>query len=249
MYFIVYKTTNLINNKFYIGVHKQKDDPNIEDGYLGTNRHLRNSIKKYGKENFKRETLFCFDNKEDAFEMESMIVCEKFISRPDVYNISPGGVGNVLLGKQVVELGIGIHALTSEERKEIQRIRISNTSKEKLSSASSKGGKVGGKKCADLKLGIHGFSKEKRKIISNLGIDIQKQNKLGFYNPDVQREMGKRGGVKNKGFVWYTNGISDFKYTQNQQLQCSFEDFLLSNPKFSKGRSRVKRLNTSIQIG
>ena len=33
-YYIVYKTTCLVNNYIYVGVHKTKD-PNIFDGYLG----------------------------------------------------------------------------------------------------------------------------------------------------------------------------------------------------------------------
>ena len=50
MYFILYETTNLINNKKYIGVHKTID---LNDGYLGSGIYLRNAIKKYGKENLK----------------------------------------------------------------------------------------------------------------------------------------------------------------------------------------------------
>jgi hypothetical protein len=44
---IVYKTTNLVNERFYIGVHKQEG---IEfDGYLGSGKALQNAINKYGK--------------------------------------------------------------------------------------------------------------------------------------------------------------------------------------------------------
>lgn len=33
MKYIVYKTTNLINNKIYVGVHRT--NPDINDGYIG----------------------------------------------------------------------------------------------------------------------------------------------------------------------------------------------------------------------
>ena len=88
MYHIVYLTTNLITNKFYIGVHSTW---NIQDGYLGSGTAIKNSIQKYGKKNFKRQILhFCL-TAEDAYEWERIIVDKAFITRNNVYNISAGG--------------------------------------------------------------------------------------------------------------------------------------------------------------
>lgn len=50
---IIYKTTNLVNGKIYVGQHYTSAD----DGYLGSGNILIQSIKKYGKENFIREIL------------------------------------------------------------------------------------------------------------------------------------------------------------------------------------------------
>jgi hypothetical protein len=55
MYGIIYKTTNLINGKIYIGQHVCESDE--FDGYLGSGVSLTNAVKHYGPENFKRETL------------------------------------------------------------------------------------------------------------------------------------------------------------------------------------------------
>ena len=52
MHHIIYQTTNLINNKRYIGYHSTD---NLDDGYLGSGKILKQSIEKNGVDNFKRE--------------------------------------------------------------------------------------------------------------------------------------------------------------------------------------------------
>lgn len=92
--YIVYKTTNLVNNFIYIGVHRQDFHfPVIFDDYLGSGKHLIRAIKKYGKENFIRETLHVFYTPEEAYSKEKELVNEAFILRKDVYNLKLGGNG------------------------------------------------------------------------------------------------------------------------------------------------------------
>jgi len=50
---IVYITTNLINGKKYIGSHNGNNPY-----YLGSGARLKYAIKKYGRDNFKRQTLW-----------------------------------------------------------------------------------------------------------------------------------------------------------------------------------------------
>ena len=88
--YTIYKITNNLNNKIYIGVH---GTINPNDNYMGSGLHIKRAITKYGKENFKKEILFEFDNKKDVYLMESEIVNVEFVKRQDTYNISIGGKG------------------------------------------------------------------------------------------------------------------------------------------------------------
>lgn len=90
MYFYLYKTINIINGKFYIGVHQTE---NLNDGYIGSGKHVNSAIKKYGIDNFKIEILEFFDDSKSMYNREKEIVTEEFISRSDTYNIRMGGSG------------------------------------------------------------------------------------------------------------------------------------------------------------
>ena len=78
-YFYIYKTTCIINDKFYIGTHTTND---LEDGYVGSGKRLWYSIKKYGKENFTCEILEFLHNREELVKREKELVNEDFIKDP-----------------------------------------------------------------------------------------------------------------------------------------------------------------------
>lgn len=89
-HYLVYKTTNLVNGKIYIGQHQTYD---LNDGYLGSGKLLKQAIKKYGEQNFKREILCECSSLEEMNEKEAEIVNDEFIQRNDTYNIKHGGEG------------------------------------------------------------------------------------------------------------------------------------------------------------
>ncbi len=90
MFFTIYKTTNMKNNKFYIGMHKTN---NLEDDYLGSGTILRRSIKYHGKENFKKKILHVFGFRNEMVQKEIEIVNEELLKDPLCMNLMEGGKG------------------------------------------------------------------------------------------------------------------------------------------------------------
>lgn len=100
--YIVYQTINLVNNKIYIGVHKT--DINKFDGYIGNGVNInwpssymnpkypfQYAVKKYGTANFRRTTLYMFEDEESAYIKERELVNYEFVNREDTYNCILGG--------------------------------------------------------------------------------------------------------------------------------------------------------------
>lgn len=94
MYYIIYETTNLINGKKYIGKHITD---NLNDGYLGSGVYLKRAIKKYGKDNFKKDVLLYCESEEDMNNKENEMINNNMISGEDYYNLAYGGQGGIIV--------------------------------------------------------------------------------------------------------------------------------------------------------
>lgn len=97
---LLYKTTCVITNRFYIGIHST-DDP--FDGYLGSGKRLRKSVWKYGRKNHIVEYLDVFKNREDLFNAERNLVNERLLQNPYCMNLALGGIGNVEIKESVLK--------------------------------------------------------------------------------------------------------------------------------------------------
>lgn len=90
MFYTIYKVTNLINNKIYIGKHQTM---NPDDSYYGSGVAICDAISKHGKENFKKEVLFIFETEDAMNAKEKELITEEFVARRDTYNLGIGGEG------------------------------------------------------------------------------------------------------------------------------------------------------------
>lgn len=118
----IYKTTNLINNKIYIGqtIRKRKD-------YIGSGLYLTRAIKKYGKQNFKCEIII-----EGTFNNLLLDELEKHYIR--LYNSTDKNIGYNIDngGNSNKELSNESRNKMSESAKNRRRLPLSEETKRKI---------------------------------------------------------------------------------------------------------------------
>lgn len=133
MLYTIYKTTNTVNGKFYLGKH-QTDNPN--DGYLGSGRLLKAAIRKYGRDKFVKEVLFVFGSEAEMNQKEIELVTEAVVNDPQSYNVGIGGEGGPHFEgrKHTEEVKQRLREVSTERGKNIsvetrQKIRDNNWAK------------------------------------------------------------------------------------------------------------------------
>lgn len=183
-YGYVYKTTNNITNKVYIGQHK---GCMFDSSYLGSGNLIQRSVKKYGKDKFKIELLEWCASKELLNERETYYI-EKFNSMdPDIgYNIASGGQGG--------DLGYAVrHKISGSLRGHV----VTEETRNKLSS----------------KLTGNILSEETKQKISlgNKGKVVSEETRLKMSKAAKSRDTKCYG--KNIGKIAITNGI-DVKFIE-----------------------------------
>lgn len=184
MNYTIYKITNLINNKYYIGKHKTD---NLDDGYMGSGKLIKRAIEKYGLENFKKEILFDLESEElmNFKEAELVIISE------ETYNLCPGGRG-------------GFGYINSDPL-----LRISSAGINKVNDLYKEEKKIWGKKWAERTHEILRTRRKNGEIISNKGFSGRKHSE----ETKSKMKKSKNSGENNPQFgsKWITNGISNKK--------------------------------------
>lgn len=92
--YVVYKHTNLLNGKIYIGITSQSLKNRCGKNGIGYREcpFFYNAIKKYGWDNFKHDILYKNLTKEEAEQKEIELIAEYNSNNSDYgYNIANGG--------------------------------------------------------------------------------------------------------------------------------------------------------------
>lgn len=193
-YHFVYKITNLVNQKYYIGVHSTN---NIEDGYMGSGTAIKNAIQKYGIENFKREILEFVETAEEKWLAEIKHVTLDVVRDENSYNMAPGGKNWIAAMKRAEDPNFKKHQ--SKAGKSGAAAYLGSLSEQEKRNWHSAGGKKAAEKTVLNKTGIHNpLVKEKRKKAVSEAI----KNTVELWHPDAPKE------VTNRNSPGYVSGWS-----------------------------------------
>jgi len=129
-YHYIYKTTNLKNGKFYVGMHSTD---NLDDGYLGSGLRLRRSIRRNGVENFKLEILEFMPDRNSLKEREKQLVNEDLLKDKLCMNLQIGGGGGISGEKHSVNLKLGASKYQKQKWKQLDyREKITEVLRENM---------------------------------------------------------------------------------------------------------------------
>ena len=195
--YCIYRITNLVNGKTYIGQHKYLDESNPMGKYKGSGLNLCRAYKKYGIENFTTEIIYQRIRDKDTVNAMEIWAIAKY--KPE-YNIAKGGQGGDLYHcKSVVE-------------QELYSLHISNATRGKKRSEEHK------RKLSEAHKGKKRSEETRRKIS-----EASKGSNNGFYgkhhSEEARRKISEARKCKHlseeckrkmseamKGKHWYTDG-------------------------------------------
>lgn len=90
--YCIYRITNLVNGKTYIGQHKYSNEAKPMYKYWGSGKILKQAYKLYGKDHFKREVLYSrIISQETANSVEQFAINKERMLGKAEYNIAKGG--------------------------------------------------------------------------------------------------------------------------------------------------------------
>jgi hypothetical protein len=174
---------------YYYGVHKERE---YNEYYMGSPVTNKWCWELYTP---KKQILEFFEFSDEGYieaqEVEKRIVTP-VLNDKWCLNENVGGVFSLKThskagkkgGTKTYELGVGLHSITTEERREI--------------------GRKSGYKTYELGIGAFGISKEKRKETNKKVDEINKMNGTGIYSrtKEQQVESGKNWGKKASSQRW-----------------------------------------------
>ena len=219
-YHFIYKTTNLLNGKYYVGMHSTN---NLNDGYIGSGDRLRKSIKKYGKENFKFEIIEFLPDRPSLIIRERELITEELLNDKMCMNMCFGGSGGYISPDGVKKGREVTNNILREKYGDDFNSVISNDFWKKLKSNP---------------VLLSQYKEKMRNSINSSSFDFGSTFRGKRHTDESKKIIGEKNSINQKGeknsqfgTCWITNG--------EQNLKIKKEDIILY-PEWVKGRTIKK---------
>ena len=127
----IYKTTNLVNGKIYIGQSTYESAGSVD--YMGSGTTLEKAFKKYGKHNFKKEILIDNVDPLNLNQIEIQLIAEYNARDKSIgYNIERGGGGHSYVSRKKISDSISAIIKTEQYISKLSNAMKRPEVKEKL---------------------------------------------------------------------------------------------------------------------
>ena len=122
-YHFTYMIVCILNGRYYYGRHSTR---NLNDGYKGSGKVIRQAVQKYGWENFVLVPIQFYNTKEELKAAEAELITDEVIEDFFCYNISRGGHGGHTGNyEQVAEKLRGVPHTEERKKRLAESIQIS----------------------------------------------------------------------------------------------------------------------------
>ena len=217
-YGYIYKTTNTINGKIYIG----KKHGKFNSDYLGSGLIIKRAIKKHGKEIFNLELICKLETSKQLDEFERFLIKKyrEILGKNNIYNITDGGEGGDTFSnnpnkeeirKKCSKIHLGNQGMLGKHHTEEARRRIgqaqkgrvvSQKTREKLSKANSGRGR---KQSEETKLKISNtLIGIKRPSFTETHRNNLSKSHTGLRHPNRKKGYTLSDSTKNKMSLGYS---------------------------------------------
>lgn len=188
MKYVVYKHTNKTNGKMYVGITSQNVKDRWGKGSKYHSQYFGNAIKKYGWDGFDHLIIASGLTKEDACEMERILIKTYDLTNPKKgYNMTLGGEGGGMYNKH--------HSQETKEKIRIARKTMGFSESHKKHISESKSGVN------------HQFAKKVYQYAKD-GTFIKEWDYMSQASQELKISKGNIGEVCNGnrksagGFIW-----------------------------------------------
>lgn len=201
MHYLIYKITNLVNGKIYIGAHKTD---NLDDDYMGSGKLIVRAIEKYGIENFQKDILFEAESVEEMFDKERELIEMGSHS----YNLKLGGEGGF---DYINRIGLNLYGKNGQTGHGLENLQPFTITKQRMIE--------------------NGNWEEYKKLISSSLKRLYSTNKIvnGFkgknHSDDAKSVIGMKNSVYQQGsgnsqygMMWITDGVTNRKIKKDSVI-------------------------------